>query len=143
MRVSYCAAGTDGGDACSPKSHFRRSHEQVPTPRPSSPPPDREDLAWEGPAVAELRLSLASRLARKCQLLSLAPTSTPFSGHSLMCLGECAADRGRRSYSIEQGQWAALRSNRAVVCRWRAPSGAQPTSFPVPGMLWAGVRLNL
>lgn len=33
---------------------------------------------------------------------------------------------------MEQGQWAALRSNRVVVCRCGAPSRAQPASFPVP-----------
>lgn len=33
---------------------------------------------------------------------------------------------------MEQGQWAALRSNRVVVCRCGAPSGAQPASFLVP-----------
>lgn len=87
MRVSYCAAGTDGGGACSPKSPFRRSREQVPTPRPSSLPPDREDLAWEGPVVAKLRLSLASRLARSARCSLLRPPVLPSQG--ILC---CASD---------------------------------------------------
>lgn len=48
---------------------------------------------------------------------SPAPTNTRSSGRSLLHLGWYAADRGRRSYSMERGQWAALGSNRAVVCR--------------------------
>ncbi|CAO2642816.1 hypothetical protein LEMLEM_LOCUS26339 [Lemmus lemmus] len=36
----------------------------------------------------------------------------------MVCCG-----RGRRSYSMEQGQWTALRSNRVVVCR--GPLGSQ------------------
>lgn len=64
-----------------------RSQEQVPTPRPSSPPPDREGLAWEGPVVAELRLSLARRLARSARCPLLRPPVLPSQG--ILC---CASD---------------------------------------------------
>lgn len=50
-----------------------RSHEQVPTSRLSNPSPHGEGLAWEGPVVAELRLSLARRLATSARCPFLRP----------------------------------------------------------------------